>query len=137
MSTTKDCAARIKALTKLNKISINKLLTDCGLTKSLIYDMEARNSMPSADKLSRISDYFHVTTDYLLTGEEPKKLSPSADNTEEDNEINLHDINFALSGEVHDLTEEEKEDLVAVVRLMRQRRKERELRKQKEQQKDG
>lgn len=65
---TKKCAEIIKNLIKSKGLSVNKVLTACSLTKSLIYDMEHRSSMPSADKLAKIADYLNVTMDYLLTG---------------------------------------------------------------------
>lgn len=59
-------AATIKSLCKVHGISISVFLKDCELTKSLIYDLEKRNASPSADKLTKISDYFDCSVDYLL-----------------------------------------------------------------------
>lgn len=59
-------AERIKLLCKQNNISISKLLIDCNLSKSFIYDIEKRDSSPSADKIIKIANFFNISTDYLL-----------------------------------------------------------------------
>lgn len=51
-------ATTIKLLCKARGISINAFLKECELTKSFIYDLEKRNASPSADKLTKISNYF-------------------------------------------------------------------------------
>ena len=56
----------IKTLCKQRCITISTLLTDCGLTKSFIYDLEKRATSPSCDKVSRIADYLDCSVDYLL-----------------------------------------------------------------------
>ena len=56
----------IKALCKANRVSITRLLTDCNLTKSFIYDLEQRKTCPSVDKIERIADYLDCSVDYLL-----------------------------------------------------------------------
>lgn len=59
-------ATTIKLLCKARGISINAFLKECELTKSFIYDLEKRNTSPSADKLTKISNYFDCSVDYLL-----------------------------------------------------------------------
>lgn len=56
----------IKSLCKNKGITISTLLTDCGLTKSFIYDLEKRSTSPSCDKITRIADYLDCSVDYLL-----------------------------------------------------------------------
>jgi len=56
---------RIKLLCDENNISINKLLQECNLSKSVIDNMK-KGSIPTTDKISKIADYFEVSTDYLL-----------------------------------------------------------------------
>ena len=59
-------AERIKFICKSQKKTISKMLIDCNISKSLIYDMEKRNMSPSCDKLTRIADYLDCSVDYLL-----------------------------------------------------------------------
>jgi transcriptional regulator with XRE-family HTH domain len=88
MLDTKNCAEMIKKLAKNKGLTINKVLTSCSLTKSLVYDMEHRNSMPSADKLAKIAEYLNVSVDYLLTGIE-KAPSAKAKDAHEDTDMLL------------------------------------------------
>ena len=56
----------IKSLCKNNSVAVSKLLDECKIRKSLIYDMEKRDFTPSAQIVETIADYFSVSTDYLL-----------------------------------------------------------------------
>jgi Predicted transcriptional regulators len=107
-------------------ISAAQLTREAGITNGLITQWKKGLQKPSAKNLQKIADYFNVTTDYLLTGEETKKSSPPADNTEEDDEIDFNDIRFALSGEVHDLTDAEKRDIINFAKFIRAQRKSKE-----------
>ena len=68
-------AKTIKKLCKQNNVSISKMLADCDLTKSFIYDLEVRNSAPSVDKILAIADYFKVSVGYILGKEYPYFLT--------------------------------------------------------------
>jgi len=66
MSLAETIQKRIQELVDKKHITVNKLLMECGINKSLIADLKSKGSIPSADKLQRIADYFNVSTDYLL-----------------------------------------------------------------------
>lgn len=68
---------RILALCKDQNISKNKLLIDLNLNKSAFVNWGNRGNIPSGDVVSRIADYFHVSTDYLL-GRTDNKNPPEA-----------------------------------------------------------
>ena len=59
-------AARIKARCKENGIAVSALLAECGVRKSLIYDMEKRDWTPSAEIMEKIAEYLDCSVDYLL-----------------------------------------------------------------------
>lgn len=59
-------ANTIKQICKSQKKTISKMLLDCDISKSFIYDMEKRNKSPSCDKVVRIADYLDCSVDYLL-----------------------------------------------------------------------
>ena len=72
--------------------------------------------LPKIDILSRIAAHFNISIDEL-TGH-------TTEQGEDSNEP-LSAVDFALSGEIHDLTEAEKQDVLDYVRFKRsQRRKE-------------
>lgn len=47
-----------------------------GLSQSLFSDWKKGKSTPKQDKLKKIADYFGVSVDYLMTGEEKEKTPP-------------------------------------------------------------
>lgn len=59
-------AAIIKSICKSRGVTMSSLLLDCGIRKSLMYDMEKRNWTPSAEILEQIADYLDCSVDYLL-----------------------------------------------------------------------
>jgi transcriptional regulator with XRE-family HTH domain len=69
----------IRTLVARDGVSVNKALLACGLGKSLIVDMERTGGYPSADKLSRLADYFNVSTDYLLGRTDDPAVNRKAD----------------------------------------------------------
>lgn len=61
----------IRELCKQKNVSVSKFLAECGLRKSLIYDMEKRAATPSTEIMETIADYFNCSVDYIL-GRESK-----------------------------------------------------------------
>ena len=56
----------IKDRCKEKGISVLRLLENCNIRKSLIYDLEKRDFTPSADTVERIAVYLDCSVDYLL-----------------------------------------------------------------------
>ena len=80
-----------------NNVSINQMLKDCGLSKSLIDNLK-KGSVPSVDKIAKVADYFNVSTDYLL-GNEQKEKSPSAS----DEDLKVYEMYSKLNSEDKEL----------------------------------
>lgn len=59
---------RIKSLCKNSGISMNKLEEELGFAKGYISKLDKSN--PNSSKLQKIADFFNVTLDYLISGEE-------------------------------------------------------------------
>lgn len=74
----------IKNLCKDKKVAVNTLLSECGIRKGLIYDMEKRDKTPSPEIFEQIADYLGCSVDYLLGREEggnaKKKPIPATGN---------------------------------------------------------
>lgn len=66
---------RIKELCKKKRVSLNKAETDCGFAKG--YFSKLDKSTPNSANLQKIADYFKVSVDYLLTGEEKEIPLPA------------------------------------------------------------
>ena len=61
---------QILKLRKQNKLSQSQLAKDLNISPSALGMYEQGRRMPSLDILVRLSAYFHVSLDYLITGSE-------------------------------------------------------------------
>lgn len=66
-----DLSDRIQYLRKVRGISQEGLAEKLGVSRQAVSKWESEQSMPDLDKIISMSDYFEVTTDYLLKGIEP------------------------------------------------------------------
>lgn len=88
---------RIVALCNERGIKPGRVCADTGLSRGMMSDLKmGRTKELSAKNTKIIADYFGVTTDYLLTGEETKK---APDLTEKDE----RDIGRRLMAMIEDL----------------------------------
>lgn len=55
-------------------ITKNKMLKDLHMGTGTFATWQKRGTIPSGETLSKIADYFGVTTDYLLNGEKAKNI---------------------------------------------------------------
>lgn len=76
-STNTEIADRIRALAKSRGVTVKQTLADCKINRNFIYDIEHGNSSPSVDKITRIADYFDVSTAALLGGGEEQTQGDS------------------------------------------------------------
>lgn len=72
-----NVSERIQTLRKARGLSQEDLAEQIGVSRQAVGKWEARQSVPEADKLVALSDFFGVTTDFLLKGVEPEK--PNSD----------------------------------------------------------
>lgn len=61
-------AATLKELREERHITQKTLAEHLKVTRSTIAGYETKGKQPDYERLIRIAKYFHVTTDYLLTG---------------------------------------------------------------------
>ena len=57
----------------------NQIAKDLGLTKNYYVNWKNRGNVPDGETLNLLSKYFGVSVDYLLTGENKKSSSKTAD----------------------------------------------------------
>lgn len=73
---------RIQSLRKMRGISQEELADKVGVSRQAVSKWEGGQSTPDLDKVIIMSEYFDVTTDYLLKGiEEPQQLENKNYNT--------------------------------------------------------
>lgn len=116
---------RIVALCKERGIKPGRVCTDTGLSRGMMSDLKmGRTKELSAKNTKIIADYFGVTTDYLLTGEETKKAP-----TDEGERIPHRDKRELLAGRGVSilldadakLTEEQLDDIVNFIQFQQEK----------------
>lgn len=70
-----NLADRIQNLRKTRGISQEELADQVGVSRQAVSKWESEQSAPDLEKVILMSEYFGVTTDYLLKGIEPTKPS--------------------------------------------------------------
>lgn len=75
-----NIADRIQSLRKIKGVSQEELADQIGVTRQAVSKWESEQSMPDMEKVILLSDYFEVTTDYLLKGIESPKENKKAQN---------------------------------------------------------
>lgn len=106
---------RFVQLCNLKGVSRTRACTDCGVSRTAWHKWED-GAIPNGETLNKIAAYFGVSTDYLLG----KEKAP----TEKGGHIvELDDVEFALYGGFSELTDDDKVTVLDMVRVMRERRK--------------
>lgn len=64
-----------------------RVCKDTGITTATISNWKAGRYVPKQDKMKKIADYFGVTVDYLMTGEEEAEKKTSELTTKDEKDI--------------------------------------------------
>jgi len=111
-------AQRIKSECKKKELPISKMLEDCGMSKSLIYDLEKRGAVPSVAKLSKIAQYLGTTSTYLL-GETDDPTPLSTKKTTPQSGERFDDESLELAREIMGLSVEDKARVLDYLALLK------------------
>ncbi|MCT1170884.1 XRE family transcriptional regulator [Lactococcus lactis] len=98
---------RIKNLADNQKISLQKVAIDIGLSENAIYGWKTRK--PKGEDLAKIADYFHVSVDYLLGRDTTEPENQTVDLAELANKPKDFDWGSVLSVGGKPIPEEDKE----------------------------
>lgn len=77
---------KLYALRKKSNLSQEQLAEQLGVSRQAISKWESGKAIPESDTLISISQYFHVTLDYLLKEDDAVLSEPSAEEDKEDNQ---------------------------------------------------
>ena len=88
-----------------------------GVAQSSLSDWKNGRSKPKYEKMLAISDYFGVSVDYLLGNEHKEKTPAEAD-------VTFDDFTYAMYGEAKELTDEDKNMLLEMARMLKKRQQE-------------
>ena len=86
-----------------------------GFNRASITVWKNSGKAPKQDLLLKIAEFFGVTVDYLLE----KETAPAQFGR---HRVDLSDVYFAFYGQYKELSEDDKETIMDMVRIMRQRR---------------
>lgn len=110
----------IYALCKERGITPGGLCGELGFRRSVLSDLKnGRKKSLDTTTLMKIAEYFNVSVDYLLTGEEKEK-TPTP---EGEREITFDDFTFAMQNESKNLTEADKQILLSMAKQLNDARK--------------
>ena len=98
---------RIKNLADNQKISLQKVAIDIGLSENAIYGWKTRK--PKGEDLAKVADYFHVSVDYLLGRDTTEPENQTVDLAELANKPKDFDWDSVLSVGGKPIPEEDKE----------------------------
>lgn len=98
---------RIKNLADNQKISLQKVAIDIGLSENAIYGWKTRK--PKGEDLAKVADYFHVSVDYLLGRDKTEPENQTVDLAELANKPKDFDWDSVLSVGGKPIPEEDKE----------------------------
>ena len=120
----------IKSLCKQHSIAVTALEKELGFGRGSIGKL--RNGQTSAERLQKIADYFNVSVDYLMTGEE-KSENPYEITSKDEKDIAkdlenlreklMHGADGPLSYDGEPIPEEDTELLLGQIELMMRRLK--------------
>ncbi len=106
----------ILALCERNSIRPGRLCDELGISRGLMTDLKmGRKKGVNAETAQKIASFFGVSVGHLLGIE-------GSDAVQSSNAINLDQIDVAFYGEFKELSEEDKETVRDMVRIMRERR---------------
>lgn len=111
--------ARIQSLCEQKNIRPGRLCDDLGLSRSLMTDLKmGRKKTVQAETAQKIAEYFGVSVGYLLGNDATITASGGSVGRSDI----LDDVDVAFYGQYKELSDEEKETVRDMVRLMRKRR---------------
>lgn len=89
----------------------------CGVSEGAVRTWLSGKKTPSSNALKSLSDLFGVSTDYLLDNEPKQKTPAEAD-------VTFDDFTYAMYGESRELTEDDKNMLLDMARMLKKRQQE-------------
>lgn len=118
---------RFKELCDERGISIYKAATEIGLNRAAANKWKS-GSVPNGQSLNKLADYFGVSTDYLLGNvNDPffyvdnEKIKAEINSYETERDV-LNEVDIAFYDGYRELSEDDKETVRDMVRVMRERR---------------
>ena len=107
-----DIVEKIRMLCNEKVMTIAELERNLGLGAGTVSRWNVR--VPGVDKVQKVADYFSVSTDYLLGRVETPQWATEQDVLDIERALQLNSTVVAYDG--IELTEDEKEQVIAIIR---------------------
>ena len=108
---------RLKLLRKNADVTQDELAQYLQVSRSTIAGYETKNRQPDYDKLYMIAQFFHVSTDYLISGSDIRPVEVST----VDSSMNERMLKYHLRTIYATLSLKSKQDLLEYARLLAMR----------------
>lgn len=120
MANLNEMYNRIEDLCKSQGINMTQMCKEAGIPRGNLTDLKnGRTAILSTKNLGKISNYFQVSMDYLLGNEQKKEPTTKSDELD----LQLEGIDFALFGEVKEMTDEQKQDVLDYIKFKKSQQK--------------
>ena len=106
------------ALCQKNGLTPSGAASKIGFNRASVTMWKNTGKAPKQELLLKIAEFFGVTTDYLLTGEDTKKAP-----TDGERDIKMDDSTYAMQNEAKDLTDMDKQILLSMAKQLNDARK--------------
>ena len=105
----------LKRLREANNLTQQQMADIFGIQRPTYSRYENGERQPDFDLLIEISKHFNVSVDYLLGNTDDKNQKPGEEN------ITFDDFTYAMHNETQDLTEDDKQMLIDMARMLKKR----------------
>lgn len=106
------------ALCQKNGLTPSGAASKIGFNRASVTMWKSTGKAPKQELLLKIAEFFGVTTDYLLTGEDTKKAP-----TDGERDMTMDDFTYAMQNEAKDLTDMDKQILLSMAKQLNDARK--------------
>ncbi len=107
--------AIFEQLCKENNRSLSQVRADLKISQSTMASWKSRGLTPKYPTLQKLAEYFNVSVEYLLNGEE----KAPTDNDERKDDFGFNDFTYAMHNETKDLPQEKKDMLLEMARFLK------------------
>lgn len=99
-----------------------KVYKATGVAQSSLSDWKNGKSKPKYESMKKIADYLGVSVDYLLYGTEPANEQKEKPAPLSEADPTFDDFTYAMHNEGKELSEEDKQTLLAMAKFLRQQK---------------
>ena len=116
-SFAKEMGKRVAQRRKELGLTQEKAAERCGLSQQFFASIETGGKNVRGESLLKLAMGLDISADYLLTGRQPEGEA----NPQSPLDLQLEGIDFALFGEVRDMTDAQKRDVLKFAKFLKEK----------------